>query len=182
MQYNSKNNNQENNSIFKQLNTNIIFDYQKNKYINELIGNQDYYTNCTNNININRNLQIYLNGTTEPDENIDFMKTQRTKFSNLANKSKYNTNVNTTKNRPGLNRYNSYKRIAVTNTNNNIFNLKGNNTNKNAKNKKNNGGSKNKIMSNNHSKGHNIHNNTQINNNYRIPISNNKKKNNTIRQ
>ena len=173
MQYNSKNNNQENNSIFKQLNTNIIFDYQKNKYINELIGNQDYYTNCTNNININRNLQIYLNGTTEPDENIDFMKTQRTKFSNLANKSKYNTNVNTTKNRPGLNRYNSYKRIATVNINNNaLFNLPGN---KITKIKKYNGNNKNKVMSNNHSKGKNNQNYTQIHSNQRLPLPNNKK-------
>ena len=103
------------------------------------------------------------------------MKTQKAKFINLANKSNYHTNANTTKNRQWLNRYNSYKRIAVTSTNNNIFNLKGNNTNKNAKNKKNNGGSKNKVMNNNHSKGHSIHNNTQINNNYRTPVSNNKK-------
>ena len=152
MKYNSKNIIQENNSIFKQLNTNIIFDFRKNQYITELIQNKDINSNYVTNINKNKNLQIYLNGTTEPDENIDFMKTQRAKFSNLANKSNYHTNVNTAKNRQGLNRYNSYKRIAVTNTNNNIFNLKGNNTNKNAKNKKNNGGSKNKIMSNNHSK------------------------------
>ena len=176
MQYNSKNNNQDNNSIFKQLNTNIIFDYQKNKYINELIRNQDYYTNCTNNININRNLQIYLNGTTEPDENINFMKTQRTKFSNLANKSNYNTNVNTTKNRPGLNRYNSYKRIATVNTNNNgIFNLPGHNNKNNNKIKKNNGNTKNKVMSNNHSKNKNNQNYTQIHNNHRLPLPNNKK-------
>ena len=175
MQYNSKNNNQDNNSIFKQLNTNIIFDYQKNKYINELIRNQDYYTNCTNDININRNLQIYLNGTTEPDENIEFMKTQRTKFSNLANKSNYNTNVNTTKNRPGLNRYNSYKRIATVNTNNNaIFNLPGNN-NKNTKITKYNGNNKNKVMSNNHSKNKINQNYTQIHNNHRLPLPNNKK-------
>ena len=115
MKYDSKNINQANNSIFKQLNTNIIFDYQKNNLITELFQNQDIYSNYKTNINNNKNLQIYLNGTTEPDENLNFMKTQRTKFANLANKSNYNTNVNTTKNKPGLNRYNSYKRIATTN-------------------------------------------------------------------
>ncbi len=45
------------------------------------------------------------------------MKTQRTKFTELTNKSNYNTNLNTAKNKPGLNRYNSYKRIATTNIN-----------------------------------------------------------------
>ena len=107
MKYNSKNIIQENNSIFKQLNTNIIFDFRKNQYITELIQNKDINSNYVTNINKNKNLQIYLNGTTEPDENIDFMKTQRTKFSNLANKSNYHTNVNTAKNRQGLNRYNT---------------------------------------------------------------------------
>ena len=176
MKYNSKNIIQENNSIFKQLNTNIIFDFRKNQYITELIQNKDINSNFVNNINKNRNLQIYLNGTTEPDENVDFMKTQRNKFSNLANKSNYHTNVNTTKNKQGLNRYNSYKRIAVANTNNDLFKLKGNNNNKIAKNKKNNGGSKNRIISNNNSKGHNMINKTQIHtNNQRMPISNHKK-------
>ena len=140
MKYDSKNINQANNSIFKQLNTNIIFDYQKNNIITELIQNQDIYSNYKTNINNNKNLRIYLNGTTEPDENINFMKTQRTKFTELTNKSNYNTNLNTTKNKPVLNRYNSYKRIATTNinNNNNLFNLPGNN--KVNKNKKINGG------------------------------------------
>ena len=75
MKYDSKNINQANNSIFKQLNTNIIFDYQKNNIITELIQNQDIYSNYKTNINNNKNLRIYLNGTTEPDENINFMKT-----------------------------------------------------------------------------------------------------------
>ena len=171
MKYDSKNINQANNSIFKQLNTNIIFDYQKNNIITELIQNQDIYSNYKTNINNNKNLRIYLNGTTEPDENINFMKTQRTKFTELTNKSNYNTNLNTTKNKPVLNRYNSYKRIATTNinNNNNLFNLPGNN--KVNKNKKINGGSKNKIISHNNSKNHN---NTQIHN-QRIPATNNKK-------
>ena len=171
MKYDSKNINQANNSIFKQLNTNIIFDYQKNNIITELIQNQDIYSNYKTNINNNKNLRIYLNGTTEPDENINFMKTQRTKFTELTNKSNYNTNLNTTKNKPVLNRYNSYKRIATTNinNNNNLFNLPGNN--KVNKNKKINGGSKNKIISHNNSKNHN---NTQIHN-QRIPLTNNKK-------
>ena len=171
MKYDSKNINQANNSIFKQLNTNIIFDYQKNNIITELIQNQAIYSNYKTNINNNKNLQIYLNGTTEPDENINFMKTQRTKFTELTNKSNYNTNLNTTKNKPVLNRYNSYKRIATTNinNNNNLFNLPGNN--KVNKNKKINGGSKNKIISHNNSKNHN---NTQIHN-QRIPLTNNKK-------
>ena len=171
MKYDSKNINQANNSIFKQLNPNIIFDYQKNNIITELIQNQDIYSNYKTNINNNKNLRIYLNGTTEPDENINFMKTQRTKFTELTNKSNYNTNLNTTKNKPVLNRYNSYKRIATTNinNNNNLFNLPGNN--KVNKNKKINGGSKNKIISHNNSKNHN---NTQIHN-QRIPLTNNKK-------
>lgn len=171
MKYDSKNINQASNSIFKQLNTNIIFDYQKNNIITELIQNQAIYSNYKTNINNNKNLRIYLNGTTEPDENINFMKTQRTKFTELTNKSNYNTNLNTTKNKPVLNRYNSYKRIATTNinNNNNLFNLPGNN--KVNKNKKINGGSKNKIISHNNSKNHN---NTQIHN-QRIPLTNNKK-------
>ena len=171
MKYDSKNINQANNSIFKQLNTNIIFDYQKNNIITELIQNQDIYSNYKTNINNNKNLRIYLNGTTEPDENINFMKTQRTKFTELTNKSNYNTNLNTAKNKPGLNRYNSYKRIATTNinNNNNLFNLPGNN--KVNKNKKINGGSKNKIINHNNSKNHN---NTQIHN-QRVPATNNKK-------
>ena len=171
MKYDSKNINQANNSIFKQLNTNIIFNYQKNNIITELIQNQDIYSNYKTNINNNKNLRIYLNGTTEPDENINFMKTQRTKFTELTNKSNYNTNLNTTNNKPVLNRYNSYKRIATTNinNNNNLFNLPGNN--KVNKNKKINGGSKNKIISHNNSKNHN---NTQIHN-QRVPATNNKK-------
>ena len=171
MKYDSKNINQANNSIFKQLNTNIIFDYQKNNIITELIQNQDIYSNYKTNINNNKNLRIYLNGTTEPDENINFMKTQRTKFTELTNKSNYNTNFNTAKNKPVLNRYNSYKRIATTNinNNNNLFNLPGNN--KVNKNKKINGGSKNKIINHNNSKNHN---NTQIHN-QRVPATNNKK-------
>ena len=171
MKYDSKNINQANNSIFKQLNTNIIFDYQKNNIITELIQNQDIYSNYKTNINNNKNLRIYLNGTTEPDENINFMKTQRTKFTELTNKSNYNTNLNTAKNKPVLNRYNSYKRIATTNinNNNNLFNLPGNN--KVNKNKKINGGSKNKIINHNNSKNHN---NTQIHN-QRVPATNNKK-------
>ena len=171
MKYDSKNINQANNSIFKQLNTNIIFDYQKNNIITELIQNQAIYSNYKTNINNNKNLRIYLNGTTEPDENINFMKTQRTKFTELTNKSNYNTNLNTTNNKPVLNRYNSYKRIATTNinNNNNLFNLPGNN--KVNKNKKINGGSKNKIISHNNSKNHN---NTQIHN-QRVPATNNKK-------
>ena len=171
MKYDSKNINQANNSIFKQLNTNIIFDYQKNNLITELFQNQDIYSNYKTNINNNKNLQIYLNGTTEPDENLNFMKTQRTKFANLANKSNYNTNVNTTKNKPGLNRYNSYKRIATTNmnNNNNLFHLPSNN--KVNKNKKVNGGSKNKLISHNNSKNHN---NTQVHY-HGIPMTNNKK-------
>ena len=171
MKYDSKNINQANNSIFKQLNTNIIFDYQKNNIITELIQNQAIYSNYKTNINNNKNLRIYLNGTTEPDENINFMKTQRTKFTELTNKSNYNTNLNTAKNKPVLNRYNSYKRIATTNinNNNNLFNLPGNN--KVNKNKKINGGSKNKIISHNNSKNHN---NTQIHN-QRVPATNNKK-------
>ena len=171
MKYDSKNINQANNSIFKQLNTNIIFDYQKNNIITELIQNQAIYSNYKTNINNNKNLRIYLNGTTEPDENINFMKTQRTKFTELTNKSNYNTNLNTTKNKPVLNRYNSYKRIATTNinNNNNLFNLPGNN--KVNKNKKINGGSKNKIINHNNSKNHN---NTQIHN-QRVPATNNKK-------
>ena len=168
VKYNSNNINPENNSIFKQLNTNIIFDYQKNKYITDLKQNQEIYSNNNNNINRNKNLQIYLNGTTQPDENINLMKTQRSKFSNLGNKSNYNTNVNTTKNKQGLNRYNSYKRISTTNVNHNtIFNLP--NTNKNTKNKNINGSNKNKITSHNNSKGQNKQVHYQ-----RIPLSNKK--------
>ena len=171
MKYDSKNINQANNSIFKQLDTNIIFDYQKNNMMTELIPNQDIYSNYKTNIYKNKNLQIYLNGTTEPDENVNFMKTQRNKFSNISNKPNYHSNVNTTKNRGGLNRYNSYKRIATTNINNNaLFNLPKNN--KIIKNKKTNGGSKNKLISHNNSKGHN---NTHIHNNQKMPFSNNKK-------
>ena len=168
VKYNSNNINPENNSIFKQLNTNIIFDYQKNKYITDLKQNQEIYSNNNNNINRNKNLQIYLNGTTQPDENINLMKTQRSKFSNLGNKSNYNTNVNTTKNKQGLNRYNSYKRISTTNVNHNtIFNLP--NTNKNTKNKNTNGSNKNKITCHNNSKGQNKQVHYQ-----RIPLSNKK--------
>ena len=141
-----------------------------NNYNNQYNYNERQNHN-TIDINNNKNLRIYLNGTTEPDENINFMKTQRTKFTELTNKSNYNTNLNTTKNKPVLNRYNSYKRIATTNinNNNNLFNLPGNN--KVNKNKKINGGSKNKIISHNNSKNHN---NTQIHN-QRIPLTNNKK-------
>ena len=171
MKYDSKNINQANNSIFKQLDTNIIFDYQKNNMMTELIPNQDIYSNYKTNIYKNKNLQIYLNGTTETDENVNFMKTQRSKFSNLSNKPNYNSNVNTTKNRGGLNRYNSYKRIATTNVNNNaLFNLPKNN--KIIKNKKTNGGSKNKLISHNNSKGHN---NTHIHNNQKCHFQTTKK-------
>ena len=57
MKYNSKNIIQENNSIFKQLNTNIIFDFRKNQYITELIQNKDINSNYVTNINKNKNLQ-----------------------------------------------------------------------------------------------------------------------------
>ena len=116
--YDSKKIIPENNSIFKQVNTNIIFDYQRNKYITDLIQNQDDYFQNKNNMNKNKNFQIYLLGTTESDENPNFMKTQRTKFSNLSKNANCYTNVNTTKNKPTLNRYNSYKRFT-TNTNKN---------------------------------------------------------------
>lgn len=99
------------------------------------------------------------------------MKTQRTKFANLANKSNYNTNVNTTKNKPTLNRYNSYKRITTTVNNNDLMKLQKNN--KINKNKKCNGSNKNKLINHNNSK---INNNNQMNN-QRMPISNNKKYN-----
>ena len=172
MKYDSKNINQANNSIFKQLNTNIIFDYQKNNIITELIPNQDIFSNYKTNIYKNKNLQIYLNGTTEPDDNINFMKTQRTKFSNLSNKANNNSNVNTTKNRTGLNRYNSYKRLGTPNLNNNVLFTNLQRNNKNIKNKKTNGGSKNKLISHNNSKGHN---NAHIHNNQKMPLTNNKK-------
>lgn len=150
----------ENNSIFKQVNTNIIFDYQRNKYITDLIQNQDNYMINNTNINKNKNLQIYLNGTSDPDENPNFMKTQRTKFSNLSKNVNYNTNVTTTKNKPTLNRYNSYKRISTTNNNMNHLN---NNKNKKISNKKNKIG-----INNNHSK-------DTINHFQKTPLTNKKK-------
>ena len=95
--------------------------YKINTTKKEKYKSYDIYSNYKTNINNNKNLRIYLNGTTEPDENINFMKTQRTKFTELTNKSNYNTNLNTAKNKPVLNRYNSYKRIATTNINKNNF-------------------------------------------------------------
>ena len=127
---NSKNNTIENNSIFNKVNTNIITDYQRNMYIKELIKEQKNSALNKNNIKYNNNTQIYLNGTLEPDENFNYFQMQREKLNN--NKVNYNTNTNKNyKNRPTLNRYNSYGRM---NSNNNTINT---HTNKqNTKNKK----------------------------------------------
>ena len=66
---NSKNYNQDNNSIFKQINTNIITDYQKNMYMAELSQNQYNSNICKNKIPSNKNHNIYINGTIDPDYN-----------------------------------------------------------------------------------------------------------------
>ena len=116
---NSKNYNLENNSIFKQINTNIIADYQRNMYLTDLIQNQKNSTYCKNNIYHNNNNKIYLNGTLDQDENVNTIQTQRTKINN--NKTNYNTNTNKNlKKKPVLNRYNSYGRMNTNNNNNTI--------------------------------------------------------------
>ena len=89
---NSKNYNQENNSIFKQINTNIITDYQKNMYLSELNQNQQNSALQKNRIPSNQNKNICINGTIDPEYNFNFIQTQRTKFNN--NKTNYNTNTN----------------------------------------------------------------------------------------
>ena len=181
---NSKNCHRENNPIFKQINTNIITDYQKNMYLEELNHNQYNSNICKNKIPTTKNNNMYINGTIDPEYTYNFLQTQRAKFSN--NKSNYNTNTNVTNNntninksnrtKPNLNRYNSYGRIN-TNINNTTCNQ---NSNKNKYKKGNNINAKNnnnnqkyhKIQSTNNSRGHN---NTQINN-HRIPMNNNNKK------
>ena len=45
------------------------------------------------------------------------MKTQRTIFSNITNKSNFNSNTNKTQKKHSLIRYNSHKRLALTNDN-----------------------------------------------------------------
>ena len=156
---NSKNNTIENNSIFNKINTNIITDYQRNKYLKELMQNQKPSVLCKNNIKFNNNTQIYLNGTLEPDENFNYFQIQRERLNN--NKGNYNTNTNKNfKNRPTLNRYNSYGRMN-SNSNNNTINT---HTNKqNTKNKKLN-------IDNNRTQ-----NKMQKANNHQTPISNKKK-------
>ena len=156
---NSKNNTIENNSIFNKINTNIITDYQRNKYLKELMQNQKPSVLCKNNIKFNNNTQIYLNGTLEPDENFNYFQIQRERLNN--NKGNYNTNTNKNfKNRPTLNRYNSYGRMN-SNSNNNTINT---HTNKqNTKNKKLN-------IDNNRTQ-----NKMQKTNNHQTPISNKKK-------
>ena len=63
---NSKNYNLENNSIFKQVNTNIITDYQRNMYLADLMQNQKNSTFYKNNNNNNNNNKLYINGTIDP--------------------------------------------------------------------------------------------------------------------
>jgi len=170
MKINSKNIKQENNSIFKQLNTNIISDYQRNKYLIELIQNQQNTTFYQKDININENINIYKNGTIEYENNNMFLQTQRAKFK--SNKPISNNNSNINKSKQKLNRYNSYSRINTNNrNNNNTINANGNKlTSKNKKMSNNNQGI-NKILNNNNSRGHY---NMNLNN-QRTPISSKKK-------
>ena len=142
----------ENNSIFKQVNTNIITDYQRNMYFTELMQNQKNNTFYKNSINNNNNKKYYINGTLSPDENYNYFQSKKTK---LNNKTNYNTNTNkANKNKQVLNRYNSYGRMN-TNIVNNTFNT---HTNKQSSKKKkinNNDYKNNIIQSNNNSRGHN---------------------------
>ena len=55
---------QNNNSIFKRINPNIFFDYEKYKCSPELIRNHEPYSFYYNNRNKNKNPQIYLNDKT----------------------------------------------------------------------------------------------------------------------
>ena len=166
---NSKNINQENNSIFKQINTNIITDYQRNKYLTELIQNQQNSTFYQKNINNNENINFYLNGTIDSENNNMFLQTQRTKFK--SNKPMTNNNSNINKNKQKLNRYNSYSRINTNNMNNNTINANGSKLNSKNKKTSNNNQRLNKIQSNNNSRGHY---NMNLNN-QRTPISSKKK-------
>lgn len=172
---NSKNYNQENNSIFKQINTNIITDYQKNMYLSELNQNQQNSALQKNRIPSNQNQNICLNGTADLEYNFNFIQMQRTKFNN--NKINYNTNTNkNNKTKQALNRYNSYGRMNTNLNNNNAYNHNQNSNRPLSKNKKvmnnhNNNPRYNKMQSNNNSRGHN---NTQINN-QRTPLNSKKK-------
>ena len=166
---NSKNINQENNSIFKQINTNIITDYQRNKYLTELIQNQQNSTFYQKNINNNENINFYLNGTIDSENNNIFLQTQRTKFK--SNKPMTNNNSNINKNKQKLNRYNSYSRINTNNMNNNTINANGSKLTSKNKKTSNNNQRLNKIQSNNNSRGHY---NMNLNN-QRTPISSKKK-------
>ena len=166
---NSKNINQENNSIFKQINTNIITDYQRNKYLTELIQNQQNTTFYQKNINNNENINFYINGTIDSENNNMFLQTQRTKFK--SNKPMTNNNSNINKNKQKLNRYNSYSRINTNNMNNNTINANGSKLTSKNKKTSNNNQRLNKIQSNNNSRGHY---NMNLNN-QRTPISSKKK-------
>ena len=165
---NSKNYNIDNNSIFKQVNTNIVTDYQRNMYFTELMQNQNYTTFCKNNINHNNNNKNYINGTLDQDENYNYFQSKKYKFNNKTN---YNNNTTkTTKNKQVLNRYNSYGRMN-TNLNNNTINAHTKKQISNNKKNNNNGYKYNKMQSNNNSRGHN---NPQLYN-QKTPLSNKKK-------
>ena len=166
---NSKNINQENNSIFKQINTNIITDYQRNKYLTELIQNQQNITFYQKNINNNENINFYINGTIDSENNNMLLQTQRQKIKSNKPISSNNSNIN--KKKQNLNRYNSYSRINSNNIkNNNTINVNGKKlTNKNRK-MSNNNQRMNKIQNSNNSRGHY---NMNLNN-QRTPISSKK--------
>ena len=165
---NSKKYNIDNNSIFKQVDTNIITDYQRKMYLIDLMQNQPNTTFYKTNTNYHNKNKIYVNGTIDPDENNNYFQAKRNKNNNLGD---YNTNTNKiNKNKKVLNRYNSYGRIN-TNLNNNTIS---NHINRQfSKNKKVNNidHRQNKIQTNNNSRGYN---NTNIQR-QKSPISNKKK-------
>lgn len=167
---NSKNYNMKNNSIFKQVDTNIISDYQRNMYLNDLIQNHNnsgFYNDNIYHIDYNKS---YLNGTLDHDEKVNIIQTQKT-IRNI-NKSNYNTNTNKNiKKKPTLNRYNSYGRMN-TNINNNTINTHKNKKISNSKKALNNNHKQNKIQNNNN----NGYGNIQLPNK-KAPLSNKKKKN-----
>ena len=141
-------------------------------YIAELNQNQYNSNICKNKIPSNKNHNIYINGTIDPDYNYNFLQTQRTKFNN--NRSNYNTNT-TKNNKPkqNLNRYNSYGRMN-TNLNNNTYNQNSKKAmSKNKKNSNNNNQRYHKMQNNNNSRGYN---NTHLNN-QRTPLNNNNNNN-----
>ena len=168
---NSKIVGQQNDLIFKQLNTNVITDFQRTLYYPEIVQYKDNSKFYKNDIVQLRTNNLYLNGTLDHDDNLSTIHTQRGKLD--ANKAQFNTTTNKTK--KTLNRYNSYGRIYI-NVNNNMNNTGTNkkSSNKIKKSNNNNTNKKNKLQKTNTS---HLHKNNQVHPKNPVrPISNKKKK------